>query len=203
MTYTVIGATRSRAFRLLWLLEDMGLPFEHIPAAPHSDAAFAHHPQGKVPALAVDDGPEGRAVLVDSVAIMTYLCDRHGQFTHPAGSIARAHQDALTQFLVEEFDNILWTATRYGPNGRQGLDIPQLRAGLEAEFAQSQASLVARMDAGGPYLMGDSPLLPDFLLAHCAGWAKGAGFALTAEPILAHLALMRARPSFKAALARG
>jgi glutathione S-transferase len=32
--YKVIGSTKSRAMRVLWMLEEMGLPYDHIAARP-------------------------------------------------------------------------------------------------------------------------------------------------------------------------
>ncbi|HAV60481.1 MAG TPA: glutathione S-transferase, partial [Planktomarina temperata] len=44
-----------------------------------SAEAKAHNPSGKVPALVVDG-----EVLPDSVAIMSFLSDRHNALTFPA-----------------------------------------------------------------------------------------------------------------------
>ena len=33
MGYTLIGAVKSRAFRVLWTLEELGLDYDHIDAA--------------------------------------------------------------------------------------------------------------------------------------------------------------------------
>ena len=83
--YTVIGTTKSRALRVLWMLEELEQPYDHIPAGPRSDEARRHSPSGKVPALLVD----GEAIT-DSVAIMTFLADRHAALTFPAGTVERA-----------------------------------------------------------------------------------------------------------------
>lgn len=96
MTYTVYGAVRSRAFRVLWLLEELGLDYSHVPAGPQSEEIRKISPLGKIPVLV-----EGDAVLRDSTAILTYLADKHGGFTHPAGTIARAQQDAWTFRILD------------------------------------------------------------------------------------------------------
>ena len=80
MMYTVIGATKSRAFRVMWALEEMGEPYKHIPAAPRSDEARTYNPSGKIPALV--DGDE---VLTDSMAILTYLKE---EFSASAAQLA-------------------------------------------------------------------------------------------------------------------
>ena len=93
--YTLYGSPSSRAFRVLWMLEELELPFEFVPSKPRSDEVLALNPSGKIPVLR-----DGEAVLTDSTAILTYLADKHGKLTHPAGSVARAHQDALTHTVL-------------------------------------------------------------------------------------------------------
>ena len=39
--YTVIGTLTSRAFRVLWALEELGQPFAHEPVPPHSERVMA------------------------------------------------------------------------------------------------------------------------------------------------------------------
>lgn len=193
--YKVIGGVKSRTLRVLWMLEELGEAYDHIDAAPRSEEALAHHPQGKIPALVVDG-----TTLTDSVAIMTYLADKHGKFTYEAGSLERAKQDALTQFIAEEFDNILWTAARHSFVLPEDKRVPEVKESLRWEFERSQTSLVDRMDENGPFLMGDMMTLPDLLLAHCAGWAIGAKFPITQARVKTHMEMMRARPAFKRAL---
>ena len=98
--YTLYGTTRSRAFRVMWTLEELGQPYEMVAAAPRSPEILAVNPSGKVPALDVDG-----TILTDSVAIMSYLADKHGGLTHPAGTLERAQQDALLHRLNDEFDS--------------------------------------------------------------------------------------------------
>ncbi|MFT7311817.1 MAG: glutathione S-transferase, partial [Paracoccaceae bacterium] len=106
--YTVIGDIKSRAMRVIWMLEELGEPFEHRAAPPRSDDVLAVNPAGKVPVLIEDNVP-----ILDSTAILTYLADKHGKLTFPAGTLERARQDGLTQFLLDELDSSLWMAARH------------------------------------------------------------------------------------------
>lgn len=193
--YTVIGTARSRALRVLWMLEELGEPYRHIPAQPRSDGVVSVNPAGKVPVLICDGTP-----ISDSTAIIQFLADRHGRFTHPAGSIARARQDSLTQFLLDEFDAALWMAARHSfvlpPELRQAA----VKESLRWEFARSQTSLVARMGEG-PFLMGAGMTVPDFILTHCGIWAASARFPITEPRLAAYLERMRARPALRRAQA--
>lgn len=51
--YQVIGGVKSRGFRVIWALEEMGLDFEVLDAKPHSPEVKTANPLGKIPALKV------------------------------------------------------------------------------------------------------------------------------------------------------
>lgn len=195
MTYTVIGSLKTRTLRVLWLMEEMGLAYEHIPAPPRSEAVTQHSAAGKIPVLLADG-----VALTDSVAIMTYLADKHGQFTAPAGSVERAQQDGHTQFICDEIDAVLWTAAKHSFALPEAQRVPAVKDSLRWELAQSWDRLEARL-GDKPYLMGDAPTIPDFLAAHCAGWARSATFPEPTAALVDHLKRMRARPAFKKVVA--
>ena len=78
MTLTVYHAPNSRSLRVVWLCEEMGLPYEAktFPVRGEymaSDDFGAIVPTRKVPAIQ-DDG----LILFESVAIMEYLLAKHG-----------------------------------------------------------------------------------------------------------------------------
>ena len=106
--YQVIGTAQSRAFRVLWMLEELGQDYDHVALSPHAQGVTSFNPAGKVPVLVIDGTP-----VTDSTAILTYLGDRHAGLTYPAGTLDRARQDSLTQFILDEFDAALWLAARH------------------------------------------------------------------------------------------
>ncbi len=193
--YKVIGAVKSRAMRVLWALEEIGAPYEHIPAAARSDEAKTFNPTGKIPAFV--DGDE---VLTDSMAIVTYLADKHGKLTAPAGTIARARQDAMTFWLVDEFDAVLWAAAKHSFVLPEEKRVPAVKDTLKAEFEASAKQLSDRLD--GEFLMGDSLTIPDILACHCLNWAIGANFPRTDEKLFSYAKNLRNRPAFQAAASR-
>ncbi|WP_299562386.1 glutathione S-transferase family protein [uncultured Sulfitobacter sp.] len=193
--YTVVGAVKSRAFRVMWMLEELGQDYDIIPAAPRSDEAKKYNPLGKVPALI-----DGDDVLTDSVAIMQYLADKHGALTAPAGTVARARQDAMLFWLIDEFDAILWAAAKHSFVFPEENRVPEIKPSLRAEFARSAMSLSERLE--GPYLMGDEITVPDLLAVHCINWSIGAGFERVDDTLGKWASKMRERPAFKAVQAR-
>jgi glutathione S-transferase len=193
--YTVIGTTKSRALRVLWMLEELGQPYDHVPAGPRSEDARRHNPSGKIPALLVD----GQAIT-DSVAIMTYLGDRHGALTFPAGTLDRARQDGFTHLINDEFDALLWMAGRHSFVLPEEMRLPAIKESLRWEFDRSATRLGETL-GDGPFLMGGTMTIPDILLAHCMRWAAAANFPVTDARIIAHRDRMLARPAFQRAAA--
>ena len=193
--YTVIGNAASRAARVLWMLEELGLPFEHIDVKPRSDMVNRFNPSGKVPVLLVDGQP-----VTDSTAILTYLADSTGRMTEPAGTLARARQDALTQTVLDEFDAVLWVAARHSfilpPEHR----VPAVKDSLRFEFERNQRIFVQRLGEG-PFLLGAAMTVPDIILAHCGHWARAAKFEIVEPRLIDYMDRLLARPAF--ARARG
>lgn len=194
-TYTVIGNAASRAARVLWMLEELGLAYEHIGVKPRTDQVMQFNPSGKIPVLLVDGQP-----ITDSTAILTYLADSHGRLTHPAGTLERARQDALTQGILDEFDAILWTAARHSfilpPEQR----VPDIKTSLRWEFDRNQKIMAQRLGAG-PFLMGETMTIADIVLAHCGHWARSAKFEITEPALAEYLDRVLQRPAFVRVLA--
>ena len=75
--FTVYHLPRSRSMRVLWLLEELDLPYtvntlEYIPGKFGGDKYSKIHPLNKVPAF-----QDGKMVMFESVAIMQYIMDRY------------------------------------------------------------------------------------------------------------------------------
>lgn len=195
--YTVIGNAQSRAARVLWMLEELGQGYEHIGVKPHAAEVNSFNPSGKVPVLLVDGAP-----VTDSTAIVQYLADRHGQFTHAAGTLERARQDALTQSILDEFDALLWVAARHSFILPEPQRVPAVKDSLRWEFDRNQKLMVRRMGEG-PFLMGEAMTVPDIVLTHCGIWARAAKFEITEPALQAYLGRMLERPALRRALKAG
>lgn len=190
----VIGGLKTRTFRVIWTLEELGVPYDHLAVPPRAPEVREVNPAGKVPVLVAEGVP-----LTDSVAIMTYLADRHGALSFPPGTLERARQDSLTQFINDEFDAALWTAARHSfilPEARR---VPAIKDSLKWEFAESQKTLVSRMAEDGPFLMGETMTIADILLAHCGTWAVAAKFPIVEDRYRDFVARMRERPAYRRA----
>ncbi|MCC5968609.1 MAG: glutathione S-transferase family protein [Pararhodobacter sp.] len=192
--YTVIGNAQSRAARVLWMLEELGLPYEHVGVKPHAIEVNQVNPSGKVPVLLVDGAP-----ITDSTAINQFLADRHNRFTHAAGTLERARQDALTQAILDEFDAVLWVAARHSFILPEAQRVPAVKDSLRWEFARNQ-TLFARRMGETPFLMGEEMTVPDIVLTHCGIWARAAKFEITEPQLSDYLDRMMQRPALQRAL---
>ncbi len=162
----LIGTPQSRAFRALWLLEELQIPYEIIGLSPHDPEVFKYNPSGKIPAL-VDDGE----VIIDSMAICYYLSDKYKKFTFPCGTINRAKQDSFIGFALDDFETPLWT---YGKNIStlpENLRVAEILPTCKYEFAQALKIFEQRLGENR-YLMGNQFTIADIFIVHSLTWAK-------------------------------
>lgn len=193
--YTVVGHPRSRAMRLILMLEELQQPYAVIPAAPHSAEAKAANPEGKIPALKV-----GETCLTDSVAIMQFLADRHGALTFPAGTVERARQDGHLMFVLDEIEGALWHAAKHLKMLPEDRRAPAAADTARWEFDRAMAKLAARLGEG-PFLMGGTCTVPDILAGHCFTWAQGMGWTIP-EALADYAERLKSRPARERALER-
>ena len=90
----IYGTTRSRANRVIWMAEELGLPYETISvdlSAPRDPEFLKVNPNGRLPAID-DDGFH----LFESMAINLYLAKKHGGPLAPRDM----HEDAEDHSMV-------------------------------------------------------------------------------------------------------
>ena len=162
--YTLIGSPKTRGFRVMWMLEELGQEYELLNCAPRSEEILSVNPSGKVPAF-----KDGETVILDSVAACQYLADKHGACTFAAGTPDRARQDSFTHFALDEMDGILWTNARHSFILPEEERVDAVKDTCKWEFERSMGFLAARL-GGDEYVMGDTFTVPDLILGHCAGW---------------------------------
>jgi glutathione S-transferase len=187
-----------------WLLIELEVPHQlhklDLDAGEHKQPAYlAINPSGVVPALVIDNKP-----ICEAAAIALYLAEAHPArgFAPEPGTLARAAYYQWMFFLA----NTLQPAFRAWfyptePAGEAHVDAvkDKARGRIEGAFAQLDGHLAAH----GPYLLGDKPSTPDFMLTMLMRWSRNMPRTATAWPALArHAAAMKARPPFKEVYAR-
>jgi glutathione S-transferase len=196
---TVFG--EGRGFRVVWLLEEMGLPYRLRPVdlltgAENDPEFLAVNPGGFIPAI-----QDGGVTMVESIAILEYLMARHGptplapaptdpsfptyqQFLHlgEAGLAASIYFVVGARNFASKADRDNWSAA-------QALGVFESRLGLvTAQLARS------------PYVAGDAFNAADISVTYALMLARnGAGVSL-GQVEQAYMGRVSEREAFQRAL---
>lgn len=194
--YTLIGSPKTRAFRVMWMMEELGLDYELVPAAPQTDDIRAVNPSGKVPALKVGD-----EFIIDSAAICQFLADRHGALTFQAGTVQRGQQDSMTHFALDELDSACWWAAKHTFVLPEELRVKDAIKACAHDFSRAVSWLETRL-GDNEFVMGDMFTVPDLIICHCFNWAVGMHkWPVPEGPLKDYHARLRKRPAFQKAWA--
>lgn len=193
--YTVIGSPKTRAFRVVWMLEELAQPYEIEPTLPRDASLAEINPSLKVPVL-----KDGEDYIIDSTAILQYLADKHKLFTYPAGTVQRAHQDSFTMFAVDDVESGLWQASKHTFAIPEEYRVPDAKRAAQWDFDRAMKTMSQRLGTK-TYVMGDDFTVPDLILGHCGGWARAMNWDIPPGNVADYVARVRARPAFVRATA--
>lgn len=198
--FKLIGPTAFRSFRCVWMLEELGIPYEHVTAFPASKCAKKFHPMGKIPALVVNED----WILYESAAINTYLADFAQKFIPEPRTRERAHYDQIVLFLMTEMDaSGLWIHSKH-ERLAQNLGGPCPDAVAEAKRQFERAQHAMEREFVGPYVLGGDFTAADILYVHCLDWATNIEwFSTPSEGRLSgYLPLCTSRPAYQRTIAK-
>lgn len=190
--YKAVGSRGSRVSRVLWMLEELGEPYEFVSVKLRSPEAYALNPSGKVPVLL-----DGDLVITDSAAICIYLADKHAErgFGANPGLAGRAEMDSWMHFAQSEFEAPLWNKLRH-----RFLLPPEMRVDVGPaaayDFANEVKALEGRL-AGRAYALGERFSAIDIVLGDIGGWARGGGFSVKSDAVNAYFDRVLSRPARK------
>lgn len=186
-------APQSRALRAVWMLEELGEPYERIRvdirAADHPTAALlAVSPLGKVPAL-----QDGAVSVAESGAILAYLADRFptAGLAPPPGDPARGRYLQWLFFAAANLEAAFFQKLR-------GMELEARMAGW-GSFDKVMAVLDAEL-ARGPWILGERFSAVDVLLGSDLKFGREGLKIVPATPALeAYIARCAARPGYRRA----
>jgi glutathione S-transferase len=168
----IYGWKRSRAMRCLWLLEELGLDYEHVPLNPNTGETrtpeyLALNPSGKIPILV-----EGDFVLSETIAINAYLASLKPNGLWPASAHALAKLNQWVSWAVTELEPPIAAIFREGRRSAESIDQARVTA-WKAEVSSKLKDLLEPHLAHHEYLIaGESFTLADLNLATLVGNAK-------------------------------
>ena len=200
MTLRIYGIARTRAFRAIWMAEELGLAYEHLPieigdAGARAPEFLAINPNGRLPFI--DDGG---FVLFESLAITLYLAKKYSSGKLYPGTLqgeAKAWQ--WTSWALNEVDRgvNIWSlhAVRLPPAERDAAKRDEALKVVAAPFKVLDAALATQ-----DYLLGDDFTVADLNVA--AVISRAVDMDLSAVPKLkAWLTRCLERPAARKALA--
>lgn len=183
MTLTVYGVSGSRALRALWMAEECGVDYVHVPTGFADDAKTpeykAINPNARIPAID-DDG----TVLWESMAINLYLAKKYGGDLGPRDLAEDGHMTKWSFWVMTEAEKPLLDAL-FSALGMMGTEKDPARA---AElFGQLSGPLEVLNGAleGRSYLVDERFTVADLNVASVLSWAALASFDLSPWPNVA------------------
>jgi glutathione S-transferase len=198
VTVKIYGPAASRASRALWIVHELGIPFEHVPIE-MKDLKGADYlkinPNGKVPTLV-----DGDFKLFESMAVNLYLAAKHGKdgfFPATLEEQALCYQWSfwgMTE-LEKSLLTILIDKFMTPPDKRKPEAVAEAEKALPKPFGVLNAALQGR-----DYLLGSKFTVADLNLAAICSWARPIKLDLGAFPnVTAWLDRCLSRPAYKAA----
>ena len=185
---------RTRSSRVLWMLEEVGAPYELTELAGadrRSPEHLARHPLGRVPALELGDG----TMVFESAAICLTLADLNPRagLIAAVGSAQRALAYQWTLFAVTELEAPLFAWLR-----ELATDTPPSPA--RERFAGAAAALQAVLD-GHDWVVEDRFGVADVLCASILAGAHSRAMLAPWPGLEAYVRRSEARPAYAAAAA--
>jgi len=180
---------RTRSSRVLWLLEEIGAPYELTEirgTERRSEEHLLRHPLGRVPALDLGDG----ATMFESAAICLQLADlnQDAGLIGPVGSTGRGLVYQWVVFAVSELEGPLFRWIR--ERGEGVVDSPA--HDRFAEAAGAMQSALAERD----WLVDDSFSVADVMCASVLQGANARGLLETWPALEAYVQRAEARPAY-------
>jgi len=196
---TVFG--EGRGFRVIWLLEEMGLahrlrPVDLLAGVEEDPEFLAINPAGFIPAI-----QDGDVTMVESIAIMEYLMARYGPTP-----LAPGPQDAAFP-LYQQFLHLgeaglaasiyfVVGARLFAPESERG----NWSAGQALSVFESRLTLVTRQLARTPYLAGEAFTAADISVTYALELAQTCGGVTFGEVERSYMARVSTREGYKRAM---
>jgi glutathione S-transferase len=194
-------APRTRSVRIVWLLEELGLPYEleRVEFLPPAKSFFAQKtPLGKLPVI-----EDGEVVMCESGAIVEYVLERYGEgrLAPPPGSPERA---AFLQWLhfaestaFPPLGIVVWLTGYRDDAAAHAKIIEDARARAAMGFDFLEEQIGDRL-----YLLGEAFSAADIMMGFTLVAAQMLGVLDARHPRLnTYVARLQERPALRKVLA--
>lgn len=202
MSLIVHHLNNSRSQRVLWLLEEIGTPYEikHYQRDAVTNLAppelVAAHPLGKSPLL-----EDGGRIIQESGTICEYICERHGG----AHLVPERGTDAHVRYLewVHFAEGSAMTPILMNLYmGRLGDAAAPLRPRIDQQFEAQNAFMERELSDAG-FFVGDNFTAADIMMSFPAEVAVMQGATAHKPKLTAFVQWAHARPAWQRAREKG
>ena len=192
----------SRSQRILWLLEELGLPYEIKPYQRDAETRLAPpelkkvHPLGKSPVI-----NDANLTIIESGAIIDYVIRRHGGGRLQPAPETSAYDEYMQWMHYAEGSAMLPLMLNLYA-ARLGQAAAPLMPRIESEIANHLAYIDSSLK-GRNFLVGDSLTGADIQMSFVGEVAGAFGKRTQHSNLDAWIKRLHERPAYKKALERG
>lgn len=191
------GFPGTRTFRIRWMLEELGAPYEyeHVEVTKGAHKQPAHlelHPHGRVPVF-----EDGDLRFIESCAAVLHLADKYPE-QKLAPAVGSRERGLYYQYIVYAASTLDDAAVQTYfhkvllPVERRSNDVVEKHAPTLA----TAISVLERALQGSSYLCGDAFTAADVAVGYALNLADQAGALDTSDNSKAYMARLRARPAY-------
>ena len=171
---TLYGTPRSRALRVSWALEELGLDWQFsfinfLKGDNRAQTFLGLNPSGKIPVLTDDE-----LVVTESAAIVSYLAAQYGpESLLPSKAATKAELARFNEwysFIISELEQPLWSMGKHKFALPEAQRLRAMRDVAMWEFDKA-AAIAEDWTPESGFLLGDKFTIIDILLCHTLMWA--------------------------------
>ena len=193
------GVPGSRAMRCLWMLEELGVPYENVKTMFGPDCRTEEYlkinPNGRIPALV-----DGDVTLWESLAINLFLARKYDKGLWPRSVAEEGHTYKWTLWAMTTAEEPVVTALMHRvifPESQRDV----AKGDDAAQRATTPLAVLNGQLAGREYLVSSHFTVADLNVAAVVGWAPVVGVDMNAFPhVAAWLGRCHARPAYGRAM---
>ena len=198
MGLKIYGIGASRASRPFWAALELGVPFEHVQQS-YKDGGtrtpefLAINPNGHIPAM-VDERPEGKVTVWESMACTLYIARVHGQADGQSITPATAREEAealrWSFWTVTEVEADALTVLMHRLAMPEAQRKPELadkaESRLKVPLAVLEKHLQEQQARGEAYMAASRFTVADLCVASVVAWVRPAEQLLSQFPLTQH-----------------